>query len=305
MAARSIAYPSLGARPAEPVASTEMSLLRTTARAIRHAPPLESMNWLWDRVRKPYQFLIDPTSKGVAVMLGGVERIHIPARFTGYDWERYEPATVRRVAQWVREHPAGIVLDIGASHGIYARLVLTISARARVIAFESNVPSLKGLELMCQGPGRDSLLCVHGFISEHHDSELTLDAAVARTSALLAATAEPSASDVVYTLLDVPPVEEIPSHSIDGFLDARSVVGHPTLVKCDIEGAELLALRGARRFLTEVQPALSLSVHPDRLKGFGHSVENVAELLMSLGYSVTLLESDWEEHWWCAPNKNG
>ena len=59
----------------------------------------------------------------------------------------------------------------------------------------------------------------------------------------------------------------------------------PDLVKIDVEGAELLVLRGARKLLRESHPALILAVHPYWLPK-GQSPARILELLTALGYTV-------------------
>jgi len=261
------------------------------------------MDWLWNRLRTPYRFLIDPVSKGTPILLGGTERVRMPARFTDQNWESFEPATVKRIASWIRAHDNGCLLDVGASYGVYALLATTVSRDARVIAFESSLPSLKGLRRMCQHASDGSVMYVHGFISERHTSGLTFDSAVRRTSALLETTTEPLSSDIAFVCLPHSDGgDDTPTHSLDGLIDAGVLAGRPLLLKCDVEGAELLALRGAQRLLRTVAPTLILSVHPQLLPQYGHSSADVARFLRSLGYSLEIIEKDWEEHWWCTPS---
>jgi hypothetical protein len=51
----------------------------------------------------------------------------------------------------------------------------------------------------------------------------------------------------------------------------------PTVLKIDIEGAEALALRGARRLLAEARPRMLLEVYED-------NAEEVGALLREHGY---------------------
>ena len=59
----------------------------------------------------------------------------------------------------------------------------------------------------------------------------------------------------------------------------------PDLVKIDVEGAELLVLRGAAKLLGESCPTIILAVHPYWLPK-GHSSQQIFELLTRYGYSV-------------------
>lgn len=96
---------------------------------------------------------------------------------------------------------------------------------------------------------------------------------------------------------------QIPRFRLDDLV--LDIVGsRPCLIKCDVEGAELFVLRGARRLLSEAQPDLLLSIHcadhsRHLLAQYGHTAGDVRSFLESLGYHIQLLASDHEEHWWC------
>ena len=60
----------------------------------------------------------------------------------------------------------------------------------------------------------------------------------------------------------------------------------PEIIKIDIEGAEIYALRGAKKLLKRCSPVIYLSVHPYHLKQLGSSVEELDSLIDELGYRV-------------------
>jgi FkbM family methyltransferase len=64
----------------------------------------------------------------------------------------------------------------------------------------------------------------------------------------------------------------------------REGIPAPDLLKIDIEGAELLALRGARRMLAAAHPPIFLSTHSGKVH------RDCLELLESLGYRATPLD---------------
>jgi FkbM family methyltransferase len=67
------------------------------------------------------------------------------------------------------------------------------------------------------------------------------------------------------------------------------VGARPNLVKIDVEGAELMVLRGAGKLLGQVRPALILAVHPFWLPA-GQSTAQIVGLLK--GYGYTLFDSN-------------
>ena len=74
--------------------------------------------------------------------------------------------------------------------------------------------------------------------------------------------------------------------SIDNALQ-RGLIPRPDVVKIDIEGAEVLALRGMQRLLqSEDSPrALFIEIHPALLLEFGSSPQEVDNILAQSGFS--------------------
>jgi FkbM family methyltransferase len=91
--------------------------------------------------------------------------------------------------------------------------------------------------------------------------------------------------------------DAVPRWRLDDLLAAPT--GRPMLIKCDVEGAELLVLAGGEALLRRAHPHLLLSVHPPALPGYGHSKAEVEAFLRRLGYDIRCLAVDHEEHWWC------
>jgi FkbM family methyltransferase len=67
-------------------------------------------------------------------------------------------------------------------------------------------------------------------------------------------------------------------------LDDVGIGGEVSFLKCDIEGGELLALRGARHLLEAHHPTIVAEVNPWFLEGFGQRVEDLTGFLGELGY---------------------
>jgi FkbM family methyltransferase len=61
-------------------------------------------------------------------------------------------------------------------------------------------------------------------------------------------------------------------------------VEHLSLLKCDIEGADLFAMRGAKGLLEKHKPVVILEITPWYLEGFGITVADVYGFFESLGY---------------------
>ena len=87
---------------------------------------------------------------------------------------------------------------------------------------------------------------------------------------------------------------ETPSHQIetvtlDDFFEERGVV--PDVIKMDVQGAELEALKGAERLLREHHPVLFLEVHPTFVGDFGVTVGEIYDYLtVDLNYKLQRIE---------------
>jgi FkbM family methyltransferase len=276
-----------------------MSYFRHTAQFVRHLPELEPAHWLWRLLRKPYQCVLDPSGRGVAVRAGGVARIRVPIEFVGWSWETYEPEAVAAFVNGLRQHPRGMVLDVGNSFGVYSAVALFIGTDIEVVAFDPDLASLAALRRLCHHADRRRLQSIHGFLGQTANRAESVDRAAIVTERELEAIEAPEPTR--YICLDPegrsPHAASIPYRRLDDLFPAdgrRSV-----LLKCDVEGAELHVLLGAERVLPHYRPSLLLSVHPDALTVYGHSKEMVADYLRRLGCEVNCLAVDHEEHWWC------
>lgn len=85
--------------------------------------------------------------------------------------------------------------------------------------------------------------------------------------------------------------QSVPVRSLDSLIIQGELSCVPTVLKIDIEGAEWLALRGARAWLSgsERPRAIFLELHPDLIREFGGSVMEILAELWALGY-----RSIWE-----------
>ncbi|MBS2016806.1 MAG: FkbM family methyltransferase [Deltaproteobacteria bacterium] len=69
--------------------------------------------------------------------------------------------------------------------------------------------------------------------------------------------------------------------ALDDFLGGAKDVA---LVKCDIEGADLFAMRGAKKLLERHHPTVIIEITPWYLEGFGIGVKDITGFFESLGY---------------------
>jgi hypothetical protein len=59
-----------------------------------------------------------------------------------------------------------------------------------------------------------------------------------------------------------------------------------SLIKCDIEGAELLAFRGAKKLIAKHLPSVICEINPWFLEGFGIRLEELISFFADQGYRL-------------------
>jgi FkbM family methyltransferase len=213
----------------------------------------------WDR-------LLRLTGGHITVWVGG-RAIRLPVAYRALD-PRYEARALR---VWLRlVKPGDAVWDVGANFGIYTVLTgLAVGPEGAVVAWEPAPPTYQAL--------RD---------------HLTANGLDGWCEALQAAVADVDGGTLPFTVLSGPnnPMNRlggteagtkvhVPVGTLDGWLDRLGRA--PRLVKIDIEGAEVLALRGAARLLGPEgpRPVLLVAVHPPFLPEFRCSTADLPPLL--------------------------
>jgi len=277
-----------------------MVWLYRLARAIRHAPGLRKADWLWNLVRPGYHRTLQAIGMKVHIRYGQVT-VRLPVEFSGLGWEGYEVEANTAYADWIRKNKTCQVLDVGSSVGLMSLIALFASDEAEVLAFDADLTSLAVLKRLCRYALRpDRVRRIVGLLSTNPTSSTDLASAEASTSLALDARSgsHPHLRDTRYICLDGASEKELPVYSLDSLL-----IGHrtdrSTLLKIDVEGAELLVLRGADRVVREGSPTILVSVHPTMTGQFGYTPDDVRTWLTERGYAVKILAVDHEEHWWC------
>jgi FkbM family methyltransferase len=279
-------------------------LLRTIARRLRHAPLLEGQNWLWNLARAPYQRVLGARGQGVKTAVGSAVEVRMPAEFCAGDWEVYEPESVRALANWAKTNPGGLILDVVCSVGIFSVVSLFADISARVIAFDPDLNSVAATLRICRYASGHRLSVIYGFLTNETARPAALSEALTATQVAIAdkkPTGDLGTNRYVCLTGDEAVIAAVPRYTLDT-LFAGAALRPPVLLKCDVEGAELLVLRGAETMLAQARPHLLLSVHPPALPEYGHSVAQVEGFLHEMNYRWDVIAVDHEEHWLARPN---
>ena len=82
----------------------------------------------------------------------------------------------------------------------------------------------------------------------------------------------------------------VPSIAVDTYVAQHRVI--PSLIKIDVEGAEICVLRGAASLLREKHPVLIVEVAGVNQERFGYNADDLLNELKGFGYTLSPLEND-------------
>jgi FkbM family methyltransferase len=198
-------------------------------------------------------------------------------------WWEPELELIERV---VREGDTAI--DIGANFGLWAYYLSRAAGRTgRVYSFEPIPFTARTFRLIARGLGFSNNVELVAKGCGETTGTVTFSVPVMETGAISAGLVHmrgrnderpgreqfarfPQTKDVECDVV-----------TIDSYLPNLERL---SLVKCDVEGADLFALRGARATLEKHKPVVVVEITPWFLEGFGLSVVDVVSFFEELGY---------------------
>lgn len=180
---------------------------------------------------------------------------------------------------------APVVYDVGANYGVF-----TVKAGARVrriYAFEPVSATAAVLERNIHRNGIPAEV-IHQALS---DEEGTVEIVLRRSSGTNSLVSRPGVQTNEFTAIGT---ERIEVTTLDK-LWKRGLIELPQLVKMDIEGNELKALRGGRELLRAATPWLILE-YLEVLAGYGnYDLHDFEAELLPLGYHLYGLTASYED----------
>lgn len=208
---------------------------------------------------------------------------------TGWETERLQHmhANIR---------PGDVVYDIGAEHGDISGLCASWAGpEGGVVLVEPSPgywPSIRAI-FEANGLG-DPLFCWAGFASDVTvEAPAQMDSGVLLTGGWPRCSRGPIQGDAGFRTV-WERGHDTPQARIDDLVVWSKP---PDVITMDIEGAELLALRGAQKTLETFRPLVYVSVHPDDFMApYGYNQADLWEFVAGLGYEPYLIAEDHELH---------
>lgn len=210
------------------------------------------------------------------------------------EWPWWEATRLAAMATVIG--PGSIVWDVGAEEGDFP--ALWASWGAKVYLAEPNPLVWPNIRLVFEENNlADRVLgCWPGFLADHKGG----------TPPAYSTSFWPSCAfgDVIgdHGFCRVEERPDLPSTTIDERVASGWLP--PTVLTLDIEGAEFLALQGARQTLERHRPEVFVSVHPEFMAhhhGVVDGVGLIASIMEPLSYELTYLCTDHERHEWWRP----
>jgi FkbM family methyltransferase len=238
---------------------------------------------IWYEMQPGVRMFLDPSDMGPAMILSSGE---------------YEPASMAML----KEHlgPGKTFVDVGANFGVYSLVMARTGAR--VVAVEPNPESVERLRRNVMESG--ALVQIVPVAAGDKPGTMTLYVAPGFN------TGETSLSDK--NAGNDGPVQgkyEVQVETLDTILGAWMDVPPDRVdaIKIDVEGAELMVLRGARGILERWHPMLLVEIVDRQLVAMGTSATALRAWLWDAGYREGRHDGDNVEFVWggCAGPQPG
>lgn len=257
-------------------ASFKQRLRHATAAILRTLPPFPGRyrvaSAIHRRVGDGQQCYMAKLRFGGSMLVDLTQVVQFEIFYLG-DWEQN---VVRALQRFVR--PGDIVLDLGANVGFFTILLAKcVGSGGHVFAFEPFPANRRRLEENIRLNNLTNVT-VEAFAITDHSGTLEVR--------------HPDADGTINFSLASPghSLLTVSTITLDEYITLRRL-DRVDLIKIDIEGAEVMALRGAKKLLGSSRaPVLCCEVHPLWLPAFDSSVEEFHQVAGELGYELSRID---------------
>ena len=171
-----------------------------------------------------------------------------------------------------------IFLDIGANYGLFTlEAAKVVGSGGQVIAFE---PSTREAKILHHNIQQNNLTNVVHIGLALSDVCGTARFGVATDGGLNSLAENKHQEQIIQSW------DEVPTSTLDAWLETQPHLNTVRLIKMDVEGAECKVIQGANRLLTHQAPMLLCEVCDATLAGFQNTGKALYTTLQSYGYQM-------------------
>ena len=217
-------------------------------------------------------------SQQVELLLDPQDQHLVP--FTLMNFRHYEVVETEFLKRAIG--PGAVVLDIGANCGWYSLALARHCPSARVHAFE---PIPHTHEILVHNIRHNGLANItpHRLAFSAFEGELEfLHTPICSGATSLVVAGQPVSEARLQRI-------NCPGTTLEHFCAQHGLA--PSVIKCDVEGAELLVFQGGVKILAEHQPVILVELLRKWARQFGYHPNEVLELLSALGYRAYTLDA--------------
>ncbi len=259
--------------------------LHVMASRLRHVPLLERQRWLWDTIEPAWQraFARLTRRRGFLTHVNDdvfLRTYEVGARYERADKHAYEPAVYGEWAAALR--PGMCVVDVGAHYGFFSLAAARrVGPGGHVFAFEPSPATVAVLQEHVRLNAWEGRVTVVPMVAGDRDGEVSF---FTYGTSMAASLGRANVKDLNPERPKEVREERLPSTTLDTFCRSRGVT--PGLLKIDVEGAELLVLRGAAGLLAGARPRVLCEIHPRQMENVGSSLAEFEAFVRQARYTI-------------------
>ncbi len=191
--------------------------------------------------------------------------------------KQWEPGTWRSLSEHIGS--GAVFVDVGAHVGYYSlKAAKAVGSGGRVLAIEPNPDTLQVLRANIAASG-DSMITVEPVACSDSEGVLELFAA-SRNNTGATSLSRSNALKFGFERKSF----RVRTRPLDALVQENRL-DRVDVIKIDVEGAEILVLKGAERTLDLYHPVVTVELVEDQLKNMGTSSAEVIRVLRKHGYT--------------------
>jgi FkbM family methyltransferase len=179
--------------------------------------------------------------------------------------------------------PGDVCLDVGAAGGAHLLVMASAAGPAgHVLAVEPRPGSYRVLRTLARASGLGARITLANAALAAGDGTVALRIPVVPTRAHLHGSAAGRGSGAAFPGLPHREIE-VPMRRLDDLV-GRAGLTRVDVLKCDVEGAELLVLAGATRILRDHRPIVIIEADDLHQRRFDATAQDVLDAVVDVGY---------------------